>query len=417
MNENQKTIGFIVVAAVLLVLAFILSPGRITPDAFLDQGEPFFPDFTDPNEATMMEVVSFDETTGAARPFKVMFENGQWVIPSHYNYPADARDRLAQTAAGVIDIKKDDYRTDNVADHEGCGVVDPLDETATSLTGRGQRVTLKGLDDKVLADFIIGKKVSGRDGFRFVRIPGQKRVYAVRMNIDISTDFTDWIDTDQLKVNKNEIEKIVLKDYSINERTMSVDTRDNLELTLKDREWSANNMRKTDKVDTLMIAGLLSAIDSLNIVGVRPKPEGLATILLNPEGNQSISRQDQMSLQNKGFFFTRTGQLFSNEGELQVYTDRGVTYTLRFGEVLFGSGSEADAGVDENPTQKGTAENRYLFITAELNEKALTTDEEKETARKLVNEANNRFAKWFYVISSRSFDNLRLTRSDLVVKN
>jgi len=416
MIENQKTIGFIIVAITLLVLAFIMSPDRITPDAFLDQGEPFFPDFTDPNEATTMEVVSYDVTTGSALPFKVSFDGERWVIPSHHNYPADAQNRLAKTAAGVIDIKKDDYRTDNVADHERCGVVDPLDETATSLSGRGQRVTLKGQSDVILADFIIGKNIVGRDGFRFVRIPGQKRVYAVKMDIDISTDFADWIDTDLLRINKSDIQKVILNDYSINERTMSVNIRDSLELTLKEGLWSANNMRGSEKVDTTMMGGLLSAIDSLNIVGVRPKPEGLARILQNPDGKQNISRQDQMSLQNKGFFFTRTGQLFSNEGELQVYTDKGVIYTLRFGEVVFGSGTAVSAGQGDNTAQKGAAENRYLFITTELNERVLATDEEKAAGQELVNDLNNRFSNWFYVISSNSFDNLRLTRSDLVVK-
>ena len=39
-----------------------------------------------------------------------MFKDNKWVIPSHYNYPADARDRLSKTAAAVMDLTKDTIR-------------------------------------------------------------------------------------------------------------------------------------------------------------------------------------------------------------------------------------------------------------------------------------------------------------------
>ena len=179
MDEKRKTIFFGGAAIVLLLLVLITSPRSVTPEVFLDQGEAFFPEFTDPNQATSLEVIDYDEETGEALPFKVLFKDGKWSIPSHHDYPADGKDRLAKTAAGVIDIKKDDFRTNNVADHEACGVIDPLDETETSLEGRGTRVTLKAENDKVLADFIIGKEIPDRTGFRFVRVPEQKRVYMV----------------------------------------------------------------------------------------------------------------------------------------------------------------------------------------------------------------------------------------------
>lgn len=415
MSEQRTTLVYVAVALALVVLAFVFSPRKITPDAFLDQGEQFFPAFTDPNEAVSLEVVTYDSVTGSTYPFKVSFEGGRWVIPSHNNYPADAQDRLAKTAAGVIDIKKDDYRTDNVTDHEICGVIDPLDESTTALSGRGKRVTIKGQNEKILADLIIGNKVQGRENFRFVRVPDQKRVYAVRMDVDISSNFADWIDTDLLKINQKEIDKVVLKDYSINERTMSIDLRDNLELTLKDSTWTANNMKKSEMVDSVMMLKLLSALDNLNIVGVLSKPEGLAKILQDPSGQNSITMQDQISLQGKGFFFTRSGQLYSNEGELQVYTQKGVIYNLRFGEVVFGSGLAAVGGIDDSKSKDETAENRYLFITAAFDEKKNNDDKEKEEGRLIVNEANIRFADWFYVIPAGSFENLRLGRRDLVV--
>ena len=61
-----------------------------------------------------------------------MFKDKKWVIPSHYDYPADAQDRLSKTAAAVMDLTKDTIRSDDVEDQEAMGVIDPLDRKTTS---------------------------------------------------------------------------------------------------------------------------------------------------------------------------------------------------------------------------------------------------------------------------------------------
>ncbi len=453
MTETKKTITFAGVAVTLAVLAFLVNlPQGKTPDAFFDKGELFFPNFTDPNEATTLEVIDFDEGTGSAAPFKVTFKDGLWTIPSHHDYPADGKDRLAKTAAGVIQIRKDDFRSDNVADHETCKVIDPLDETATSLKGRGQRITIKGKDEEILADFIIGKEMAGREKFRFVRVPGQKRVYAARIDVDISTKFTDWIEPDLLQVNKENIKQVTLKDYSINERTGQIDQRDVLTLDKKDDKWSANKMPAGHEVDETKMNDLLRAIDDLNIVGVRPKPAGLSQSLERVSDGVSITQSDMLSLQSKGYYFTRDGHLVSNEGEMQVRTKEGITYTQRFGEIVYGSGLAVTAGTDTSTiNEKGGGENRYLFITTDFDAKefgpeppkpkntdfknkpdSLLTDtdrknkelqnafdawqQEIEHSKKLSDDLNKRFARWYYVISQSSFEKLHLTRKGLLKK-
>ncbi len=449
MSEKQKTLRFAGAAVVLALIAFITAPGKIEPDAFFDQGEPFFPDFQDPNSAVTLEVIKFDPETGSTVPFKVTFKEGRWTIPSHYDYPADGKERLAKTAAAIIEMRKDEFRTDNVADHEVCGVLDPLDETITSLEGRGERVIIRGENDNVLADIIIGKKVPGKDGFRFVRLPGQKRVYAARTDIDVSTRFSDWIDTDLLRINRNDIEKVVLKDYSVDERTGIVRMRDVVTLRKKDNEWKADKMAPDEEVDKIKMNDLLTALDQLSIVGVRPKPAGLSASLTKMREGVRLTQQDLLSLQSKGYFFSRDGQLLSNEGELQAETKDGVIYTLRFGEVVYGRGLAVTAGIDTSETgEKGPGENRYLFITASFNERkfpeppkpqntdflnkadSLWTDADRknkerydryeewkrkvEKGRKLTDELNARFAKWYYVISASKFDKLHVKRKDLI---
>lgn len=449
MNETRKTLVFCAVAAVLLVIAVFTTPKRVTPDAFLDQGELFFPDFNDPNVARTLEVIEFDEGTGSAKPFKVTFVDGKWSIPSHYDYPADGKDRLAQTAAGVIGIKKDDFRTDNVLDHEACGVIDPLDDTAVALTGRGKRVTIKGENEVVLADFIIGKPFEARENFRLVRVPGHKRVYGVRIDLDISTKFSDWIETDLLKVVKEDIEQIILKDYSVDERSRKLDMRDEIHLHKRGDEWAADGMPDEQQVDKYKMNDLVRALDELTIEGVRPKPAGLTASLEATSEGLTINQSDMLSLQTKGYFFSSDGRLLSNEGELQASTSKGVTYTLRFGEVVYGSGVAISSGSGaENDKSGQPGENRYLFITTEFGaaqfpeppkpentdyldkpDSLWTSDDHRMKSMQLgyeewerniaegqalSDELNQRFAKWYYVISADSFDKLRLTRNTLI---
>ena len=440
MNEMKKTIVFAATAVGLMLIAFLVSPSRITPEAFQDQGDEFFPDFTNPNEATTLEVIEFDKNTGTPKPFKVTFENDKWTIPSQYDYPADGQDRLANTAAGIIELRKDDVRSNNTADYVITGVVDPLDETA-GLEGRGKRVTIKGENEVILADIIIGNEVEGKPNFRFVRIPDQKRVYAAKVDLELSTEFQDWIETDLLLAVEDSINFLVIQDYSINERTGTLNNKDFITLSKgDDRVWKAKKMPAGKIVDKSAVDTMLTALTELKIVGVRPKPEGVTASLQKlSEGKTEISQSDMRSLQSKGFYFTRDGQLVSNEGEMTVRTTEGVEYSLRFGEVVYGD--QKEGGSPE--------ENRYLFITAKFADK-LYPEPEKPTnmsfegkqitqmseeeqlnkgrhqkyqewerkvtiGRKKAEMLNKRFADWYYIISSESFDALKYDRDDLVV--
>ncbi len=448
MSETQKTVTFGVGAVILALLALATAPRFVSPDVFLDRGEPFFPEFTDPNIARTLSVLEFDEETASAKPFQVTNQNGLWTIPSHHNYPADGADRLARTAAGGIGITRDDFRSDNLADHEALGVLDPSDEAGTSLRGRGTRVTLRGDNEVTLADFIVGNQVEDRPTFRFVRLPDQKRVYAVRMDIDLSTNFSDWIEKDLLLVEQDNVDQLVLYDYAIDERTLTINDRDTVTLNKVEGAWTDDGRTSESReLDSTKVSGLVSALDGLSIVGVRPKPDGLSSSLRRAaEGG--ITRAEVVSLQSRGYYLTREGDLRSNEGELRVRTTKGILYTLRFGEVLYGTGSAISAGLESSSeADSGPGENRYLFITAEFErdrfpepplpanmdfegkgDEDLSDDDRANKTRHEIHsewaaqvlageerliELNNRFGPWYYVISSESFEDVRLTREDV----
>ncbi len=105
MNENTKTISFIFTALVVLLLAWALRPAP--PAAATNEmvGKSLFPELDDPLKAKRMRIVTFDEGTSQVREFEVAQTNGVWALPSHQNYPADAKDQLALAASALVDLK------------------------------------------------------------------------------------------------------------------------------------------------------------------------------------------------------------------------------------------------------------------------------------------------------------------------
>ncbi len=418
MSELQRTAIFCVVAAVLAASAAIVDPGRVTPEIFDDQGEAFFPDFTDPQAPKTIEVIDYDAATATARPLKVEFKDSKWSIPSHHSYPADAEERLAKTAAALIELRKDMIISDRAEDEGEYGVIDPLSEAASSLAGRGKRVTLRDENGDALVDFVVGRKTPGKPGYRYMRVPSQKRIYAVKTEADISAKFEDWIETDLLKLSAADIRKVAINSYSINERMGRLENLEKVTLTKRKEKWRMSGGR-TPNSDKM--SDLTAALDDLRIVDVQPKPANLTRDLKTAKGI-TLSMESIASLRQKGFFIVRTGQLFSNEGEILVETANGLQYTLRFGEIA-SSGSGAAAG-DSEPSQPDSKadnkqqERRYVFITvnhsAARAKKYADGKEPDDKGKDLARELRNRFADWYYVISGADFSKLRPSRRRLL---
>jgi len=416
MRDLTITAILIVVAAGAAGLAVWTEPDSNIPTALSDQGQPFFPGFKDVMACKALEIIAYDETTATAKPFKVEFRGRRWSLPSHFNYPADAQTRLTKTAAALMDLKKDTVRSDSTTDHPELGVVDPLDTKVSSLAGRGKRVSFRDGEGKLLADFILGKTVEGKPGYRYIRIPGEKRTYAVKTEAEPSANFEDWIETDLLKLSAGDIRKVTVNNYSINEQ---MGTLDNMERTILAKEkdkWKANG----SNVKQAAVDALLSALDNLRIVNVAQKPTALTQDLKTTEGI-TMSMDSIMSLRQKGFFVTPTGQLLSNEGEIVVETDKGLVYTLRFGEI-----APSQPGAVQTEPKAGetdatrTEERRYVFITVHYDEEKARTYNDGDLAKigdqgkRLARELTNRFADWYYVISGADFTKLRPKSKELV---
>lgn len=471
MTDMKTTLLLVVIAVVLGIAALFAVPSSVEPEVFSDQGELFFPEFTDPFTCREIEIYEPDAETGSVNVFNVKFENGLWQIPSHHGYPADAKERMALAATALIGLKKDTICSDRIEDRTVLSVEDPLDD-ASSIEGRGKRIVMKDGSGRVLADLIVGKKVEDSRNpadlyrmprnFAYLRQPDRKRIYTVNLHPnpesrgetinDISTDFSDWIDTDLLHLESREIQQVVLHNYSVNEQTGNLENKEEITLSKNEEDgWSMDGIAEDKQVKEDAIRKMVRTLDSLLIAGVRPQPENLSAI----------------SLASMGFFLDRENNLYGNEGKMEIFTDQGIIYHLFFGEILYGTGKAITAGVEEASDEetgnetKGT-ENRYLFVKVSLDpsweeeaasaaaaaeaeaeeqesaepetvaeddegagneeepEKSqIQQDHEKwqkklEDAKTRMEELNLRFQKWYYVITGDSFNDLRQDRESLM---
>ena len=462
MNADMKTtLGFAGTAAALLALVLATGARPKESEVFVAQGKPFYPEFTDPLKATALEVLEFDEAQAAPRHFRVEFGGGKWTIPSHSNYPADAKERLAKTATSVLDLKKDQIASTTEKDHESLGVVDPLSPTGPP-AGRGRRVKFY-VGATAVADYIFGKDAG--DGKRYVRVPDDKRTYVTKTPGEISSKFEDWVETDLLDLSATAIRKVTIDKYSFDVAAESIKDRQVNVLARDDssKPWTLGELKPEEDVNTENVSTMTSALDDLRIAGVRPKPGPLAKMKDLAELQKMNRGQAMMAVQelaNRGYFLTRDLSLICTEGEMTAACDDGVVYLLRFGDALIGTGEEITAGTpskkdEKKPDEKkGGTENRYLFVTVRFDESLLgappleptpyvadpskkpeeqkaaedaakkakeeheTKKKERESkveaGKKRADKLAARFAEWYYVISAEAFKKLRLDRPGLV---
>jgi hypothetical protein len=372
MNSTNRTVVFLGVAlgSVLLATAvhFISRPPAV--EGYSEVGQDFFPDFKDPLKATELSVVKYDADAKESQSFSVRKNDaGLWTIPSHHDYPAEAAERLARTAASMIGIRKVAIRSRSKDDWARYGVADPSEEVAATVAAstdegaaadpRGTRLTLKDGSGNSLVDLIVGPAVEGQDQQYYVRQPEKNTVFIAKLNVDLSTKFADWIEPDLLKVNQPDVNNVVVNRYSVDEQQGEIVPGEVLTFS-KERnatKWNLDGLNtETEQVKESAITDLVRNLDQLKIVGVRPKPAGLnADLTVSSEVAQNpLMRQVlQADMARQGFFIARgpdnTVKLVSNEGELVAGTSNGVRYTLYFGEIARGSASDIETGLTSTP--------------------------------------------------------------------
>jgi len=382
-NEFVKTALFVAAAIGCAIFAYATLPSGVDNALFDDQGQEFFPEFTSSEQAAFINVRELVD--GELEPFAVRREGRGWVIPSHDNYPADATQLMADAATIFVGLRKQRARSDVKTDWARFGVLDPEESRGAEADGVGRRVTFKDAGDKVLADLIIGNEVEGSTDLRYVRVPGKKRVYEAKITAEVPVAFEEWIEKDLLKSNAAEMTKVEWDNYSVDETRNALVPGEKFAVVKgDDNQWKLADQQDSEATDSAKVSAMTNAISGLKIVGVRPKFEGLTETLERASGRDKMALAGY--LRGYGYFVGPDDKLVSNEGDLMVHTNKGVLYTLKFGEVVRGTGKAISSSASEtkpdNQPDSGDPNgdapeigpaappdgrpNRYLMITVEV---------------------------------------------------
>ena len=393
MKNVVQTCIFVVLATVSVIAAILTndigeadSQQNRRSIAKQDEGKPIFEGFT-AERAVELKITTYDRLTARLTSFSVKRDGtGQWVIPSHNNYPADAEEQMASAAATFSTLEvKEVIDVDNSA-HRDYHVVEPNSEKLDVGTdGVGTLITVTDESGKAYS-LIVGAKVTKgseagidprmQQSYFAARKPGSDTVFTVDLNMEIfDTDFSKWIDTNLLGLNGLDVRQLSMQDYFIGlnpEGSPIMLQRSNSSLIFDDVDltWNLDNMVQYDQntqepftieltaneeVDLKRVETLQSALENLTIEGVMRKPAILRPDLkITPEA--IADEKTSETLTKLGLFgdpnttIDNLMDLKSANGELHISLQTGVKYILRFGEVDATSGSQDSI-------------RRYLFVT------------------------------------------------------
>ena len=428
MSENAKTITFVVVGLVAILIGVVTRPSAAELNEESLVGTNLTSKFDSPDKAKRLRIVRVDEATAERHEFEVAEQNGLWSIPSKDGYPADAAKQMAEAATSLMGRKVLRVASENAGEHEQYGVVDPLSaKLEPGQKGVGTRVTMWDDQNAAIADLIVGKAVRDAEGQRFVRKAGQDVVYIIEIDpAKLSTKFEDWIEKDVLKLSAWELQQVQIKDYSA--ELVPVVTQDGrfsiqptwdprAEMTLNynetDSKWAPVKLRafdpkkgdhgdyadftlaKDEELSEESLNGLKTALGDLKIVDVVRKPQGLSSNL--KAGKDFMNNREALKdLMSKGFTPAMTAEggteeILSSDGEVIATTKNGTQYVLRFGNLtnVAGGGADKDqktpakgpkADAKDKKADKGDKSDkndvhRYMFVMARLDESAVKRPE------------------------------------------
>ena len=358
----RRTAVFLGAGLLLLAMGWAVQP-RFKPATLKPAVERvLFPALTDAEKAASLEIIRYDDELATLYPFKVIKSGGVWVLPSHQNYPADAKDQLAAAATELVDLKALDIVTERAADHEVYGVIEPDQEKIKpGMTGVGQLIEIRDLSGSKSARLVIGKEDkqagvgSGSRRLRFVRKAGQDPVYRVELDTSkFTTQFGDWIEKDLLKLTPWDVRSVELDNYTLaaveSDGRLEVRQQRNekMQLAYNDKESSwqltslesfpgkdsaepvSEKLKDDEEVDSTKLNDLRNALGDLQIIDVARKPSGLSADLKAAESFVN-DVEAVSSLQQRGFLPLPSGVILSTEGQAVIGMKDGVEYVLRFG--------------------------------------------------------------------------------------
>ncbi|MEC8420347.1 MAG: peptidylprolyl isomerase [Verrucomicrobiota bacterium] len=381
MNENNKTILFILAAAACVALAFYTAPEARDPSAQSSKmGQALFESF-DPRAATGIEIVEVDEENIESKTFEVSQTEKGWFIkrPGKTDYPANADNQVKNVSSILFDLRIIDQAAEGAGEHASFGVLDPS-KANPSDAGIGKMIALKNSSGSNLAQLIIGNEVEGLSNTRYVRKPEENAVYRVELqNVsDVTTKFVDWVEKDFLDLDKWNIKQVTFDNYEIKDGKIAASVKQTLDYDNSEWKLSGTALTNDEELDKEKLDDMKDAFDDLEIIDVERKPEILISSLR--KGSEFVDANNVQQLQSSANSLIQKGfrpvnelgkdgkplsypngkpklKVVSQKGEVLVGMKDGVEYVLRFGETYRGPED------DEN----STGDSRYIYAFARVN--------------------------------------------------
>ena len=385
MNENSKTILFVIVAATAISLAYFTAPEARDPSAQGSKmGQALFESF-DPRSATGIEIVEVDEENIASKTLEVSQTERGWFIkrPGKADYPANADNQVKNVSSILFDLRIIDQAGEGAGEHAKFGVLDPT-KANPSEVGVGKMIALKNNTGSNLAQLVIGNEVEGLSNTRFVRKPDENAVYRVELeNVnDVTTKFVDWVEKDFLDLDKWNIKQVTFDNYEIKDGRIESSAKQILDYNNSEWNLIGSSLGESEEINKEKLDDMKDAFDDLEIIDVEKKPEILASSLR--KGSEFVDANNIQELQNTANSLMQKGfrpanelgadgkplsypngkpklKVVSQKGEVLVGMKDGVEYVLRFGEIYRGPED------DEN----SSGDSRYIYAFARVNENLL----------------------------------------------
>lgn len=385
------------------------------------------PSIINPDLATALDVAKWNNNDSAAKVFSVKLKDGKWVIPSHYDYPADDGSRVGETAGNVLNVQKGPLVTDQKSQHAELGVLDPLKPEGLVNEGYGERVTLKDKGGRVLVDMIIGK-ASGSAGRRYVRDAESDAVYIAELESNISTRFADWVKTDLFDIDTDLIESVTVRDYAINLSQQRIEPRATTDLMRipDSSSFTAKPIPADKQLAAKTVTQMVNEIGALRLADVRPfiqhRMQECGILTYNP-GVLGQAGEEMLVDVMTGQGQVVRQALVGNEGEVVIALRNGLRYHCFFGEPVT---VKDDADATDTAAPANTSRYMAVFVQYDQNRDeefkatvaaaAADTSTAAPTVSPSLERANKeqaRFGQFFYVVSEDTFNYLRPSQEQL----
>ena len=453
MNSAFRTtllMGLLAAAAAYGAIHFYPWPHEVVVDAKVNQAlfEPY-----ETSTVREITITEFDKEKNSIDQFQLRRRGEQWVMPRYSNLVATGDVRIAEAAKSLIDLTIFEKTSDNQQDHNQYGVVDPSDSgQATNRSSIGTKIVLKDRNEKELASLIVGNLEKGdATGLRrYVRIPGQPTIYTTDINRAIfATQLEAWVDpnlmqlpdprsqsavkvsrilVDSYRIDGTEPEKVA--DQKVAPQFRAEFTFDQeqpgIDVSFPNESGELEKLATPDPETQRGVSEGLRFLTGLQYRGVIRKPKALAKRMTNrpAEEMEKLTAASFAELQKLGFVFRSwnvdEGLMFDGiGGEVTVTTSDGVAVDCLIGALANKSATQSIGlsynvmlvarpvpemlPAPEKPTgvAEDSAENKaYLREVAER-------DRKMKSASLRVNDLNQQYANWIYIMPEEVVNGLR----------